>query len=98
MDAPDRDGALRARKYIVGRWAVKLKKGQVVEVAHTRKGVFIAVVLRDFDTEDEIFWPLGARTEPVWGINESWGVGEQIPCRGSMVKSVDVLAVGGAGR
>lgn len=55
-------------------------KGQRVTVADRRKGTFNGVVLRDFDTETDEFFPI-ATTERVEGLVTVWEAGDAIPCR-----------------
>jgi len=50
---------------------MKIKKGDTVEVKHDRKGTFIAIAIRDFDTETEQFYPLSVD-------------GEEVPCRNTL--------------
>lgn len=80
---------------------MKIKKGELLEIIHTRKGNFKAVATRDFDTEKEEFYPvalhsgspakLGIGTAGALGLGlpkYEWDKGDEIPCRGSFVISI----------
>jgi len=72
---------------------MKILKGSRVTVKHSRKGIFRAVAIRDFDIDEE-WYPL-ATAEEVHGIsqgpgNRAWGPGE--PCRASFVRHIAVGA------
>ena len=69
---------------------MKVEKGQVLKIVHRRKGVFVAVVLRDFDSETEEWWPIALGERDVEGEVRDWRRGVQIPCRG---KFAGILAV-----
>ena len=61
---------------------MKIKKGAVLEVRDQRKGKYIAIATKAFDSEVEEFYPLVlAQQEPVEGITQDWLPGESIPCR-----------------
>ncbi len=72
---------------------MKISKGAILEVTHSRKGRFTAIATKDFDTETETFYPV-ATTTYVEGLNTDWVVGESIPCRGSLC-TVTVIRKGG---
>lgn len=55
-------------------------KDQKVKVIHKTKGTFKGVVLRDFDTETDDFFPIAA-AERVEGLTTVWEEGNAIPCR-----------------
>ncbi len=59
-----------------------VKKGQLLEVIHNRKGKFIAVAQEDFNSSEVDFFPLAlAVNQEVVGRDTIWGVGDRIPCR-----------------
>jgi hypothetical protein len=69
-----------------------ISKGAIVRINHTRKGSFCAQATESFDTEKEVFWPLRvAQMEGIDGLNNSWELGDEIPCRGEFVKHFEVL-------
>ena len=57
-----------------------VKKGTNLIVKSKRKGTFKAVAIRDFDTENEEFYPVATR-QYVSGMSNDWLPGEEIPCR-----------------
>ena len=58
-------------------------------ISHARKGGFKAVAVRDFDTSAVEFWPVATLVE-VRGMANDFEPGEEIPCRGILVKSFTV--------
>lgn len=80
---------------------MKIKKGDLLEIIHTRKGNFMAFAKRDFDTEKEEFFPvilakgspakIGIGTAGALGLGlpkYEWEKGDEIPCRASFVLSL----------
>lgn len=66
---------------------MKIKKDQALMIRHSRKGTFIGIADRDFDTEEETFYPISlADKEVVEGIATYWSNGDSIPCRDSLCK------------
>ena len=64
---------------------MKIKKGQLLAVSHRRKGNFTGIAKRDFDTDDEEFFPIAlAQEEVVVGISNDWIEGETVPCRNTL--------------
>jgi hypothetical protein len=61
---------------------MKVTKGSILKVKHSRKGTFDAVAERDFDTEEESFFPVKTASL-VEGKANDWEPGESIPCRSS---------------
>ncbi len=65
-----------------------IKKGTILNVKHTRKGDFIGIAKRDFDTETTEFYPIAlAQHRPVRAMsimNDDWIEGDDIPCRKSL--------------
>jgi len=59
---------------------MKIKKGELLEINHTRKGVFKGVATEDFDTEKNEFYPIVLAEEIVYRLSTSWLKGEKIPC------------------
>lgn len=63
---------------------MKIKKDQIVNVRHSRKGTFLGKALRAFDTEKEEWYPIAVgQKEPIQGASTGWEwvEGERIPCR-----------------
>lgn len=71
-----------------------VKEGQLVKIEHVRKGTFVAVALRDFDSEEEIYLPLALAEGYVEGLSRGWAIGESIPCRARLVQIVELLPSG----
>ena len=63
-----------------------VRKGQLLEVTHCRKGKFLAVAEKTFNTKKEEFYPLKVAKKKVSGLNIDWYAGESIPCRGDFCK------------
>lgn len=55
-----------------------IKKDDLLEVFHTRKGKFVGVATRNFDTEK------ATTEEVITGMANDWVEGEEIPCRASL--------------
>lgn len=68
--------------------AKKIKKGQLVEIKHNRKGTFLAVASEDFSTKDEWYPVAVAQPKTVKGLNTEWEEGDPIPCRGEFCSKV----------
>ncbi len=73
---------------------MKITKDSLLEVQHCRKGRFTAIATRDFDTEDETFYPVKT-TKKVRGYVNEWEPGEEIPCRDCLC-TVKVIRQGAA--
>ena len=72
---------------------MKVQKGDLLNIEHTRKGFFKAVATEDFDTDEEEFYPIVlAPDQYVKGIgldlSADWMADEHIPCRKSLVKMI----------
>lgn len=66
---------------------MKLLKNTIVGVCHKRHGKFTGIVLKDFDTDVEEFYPIAVyQYDPVIGLSTVWNKGDEIPCRKSMVE------------
>ena len=64
---------------------MEIKKDTILDVNHKRKGKFIGIVLEDFDSEKEEFYPIAvAQFNPVRGMANDWEVMEKIPCRATL--------------
>lgn len=62
-----------------------IKKGTKVKVEHARKGKFIAIAKKDFNTDKEQFYPLVlVEGETVEGRSDYWEQGEVIPCNSNL--------------
>lgn len=70
---------------------MRVKEGQLVRIFHSRKGLFFAVAVRDFDTEVDEFFPVAVAEGYVYGLSDAWAVGEEIPCKARLVVRVEVL-------
>ena len=62
-----------------------IKKGTSLKIQHSRKGTFIGIAKKDFDTE-ETWYPIVLAGDGVEGMNTNWERGEEIPCRKSLCK------------
>jgi len=71
---------------------VEIKKGQIVEVRHTRKGTFTGKATRDFDTEKEEWYPIAVYHDFVKGMAmfTAWGNGDEIPCRNTQCTIIPI--------
>lgn len=65
---------------------MKIKKDEKLLIDDSRKGIYIVVADRDFDTEEEEWFPVVLFSTFVNGLNTSWYKGDKIPCRKSLVK------------
>ena len=65
---------------------MKIKKGTLLQISHTRRGTFKGEANRDFDTEKDEWYPIILIDDIVWGLNTSWKKGEEIPCRRNLSK------------
>ena len=76
---------------------MKIKEGQLLAINHARKGPFVAVALRDFDSEEEDWFPVALAKGYVKGISTGlgpdWITGDEIPCRASFVRSIEPVEV-----
>lgn len=61
-----------------------IKKGQLLDVQHKRKGNFQGIAEKDFDTETTEFYPIVVAEGCVGGMNKDWEKGERIPCRNTL--------------
>lgn len=66
---------------------MKIKQGTILNVSHSRKGNFVGIATKDFDTDTTEFYPIAlARHQAVDGLitKDKWIEGEEIPCRKSL--------------
>lgn len=70
---------------------MEIKKGQLLEINHQRKGTFVAVALQDFSSEEEPWFPVALAEGYVKGLTEGWVTGNEIPCRASLVRNIEIL-------
>ena len=67
---------------------MKVNKGTLLDVNHSRKGKFVGIAIRNFDTESETFYPIALAENKVIGamssMNDDWVEGDEIPCRNSL--------------
>jgi hypothetical protein len=79
---------------------MKILKGTLLDVNHSRKGQFTGIAFEDFDIDDEWYSikiakrSEGGNTEVITGINpmNKWCAGEEIPCRKGlcMIKVIEL--------
>ena len=63
---------------------MKVAKGTLLQVNHSRKGKFKGIAEKDFDTDIDEFYPIKlAKGQYVRGLcsGNDWIEGESIPCR-----------------
>lgn len=61
------------------------KKGQRVNVNHSRSGKWVGIVTRDFDTEKEEWYPINLdQDRDVIGANTVWHRGDSMPARNTL--------------
>jgi len=70
---------------------VKIKEGQLLKINHRRKGTFVAVALRDFNSEEETWFPVALVEGYVKGMTTGWVPGNEIPCRASLIGNIEIL-------
>ena len=61
-----------------------IKKDTVIQVKSSRKGNYKAIVLKDFDTEKDEWYPVAlAEAKAIVGMNRNnlWIAGDEVPCR-----------------
>ena len=67
---------------------MKVSKGTLLDVNHTRTGKFLGIAIRDFDTDTETFYPIALAENKVISamsiMNDDWVKGDEIPCRNSL--------------
>ncbi len=63
-----------------------IKRGTILKVIHSRKGVFFGMARRDFDLADEWYDIILAQVKEVVGLNTTWESGDEVPCRGEFCK------------
>ncbi len=67
---------------------MKINKGTLLDVNHTRKGKFIGIATRDFDTDNETFYPIALAENKVLptmsAMNDDLIKGDDVPCRNSL--------------
>lgn len=69
-----------------------IKKDTLLKINHSRKGIFVGIAIRDFDTTEEWYPVAVAMQKSVNGLNNVWEKGEEIPCRASFCEIMGVLA------
>jgi hypothetical protein len=60
---------------------MKIKKGTLVQVNHSRSGNWKALATKDFDTKKDEWYPLQLVDEEVNGMSTSWIKGDEMPAR-----------------
>lgn len=65
---------------------MKITKGTFVKVYHQRKGCFVGVATKDFDTDKDEFYPIQLKDKVVTGESTVWVDGDNIPCRNILCK------------
>ena len=75
---------------------MKLSKNTTVQVSHKRLGKFLGIVSRDFDTDEEEFYPIKLYQDtPVYGLSTMFSKGDDMPCRNMFVKIIIIDEIGG---
>ena len=83
----------RGRPVADERRVMRIKKGQLLKIDHARKGLFVAVALRDFESKEETWFPVATTERCDGGLGTTWAPGEEIPCRASFVRSIEAVEV-----
>lgn len=65
---------------------MKILKGSLLKVTHSRKGNFKGIAVEDFDTDVSEFYPIALADDYVTGLSNDWTYSETIPCRRSLCK------------
>jgi len=60
---------------------MKIRKGQKLRIVCQRKGTYNAVAIKAFDTEKDDWYPVALDQDLLYGLANTWGRGENIPCR-----------------
>ena len=66
---------------------MKIKIGTLLKIKHNRKGTFMGMAYKDFDSEKEEFYPIRVAIKNeniIKGLNNDWNIDEEIPCRASL--------------
>ena len=66
-----------------------IKTGTKLRITHTRKGVFECVATKDFEPENETFFPVRLISQEIHGMTKDWVEGEEIPCRSTLVTKIE---------
>ena len=65
---------------------MKIKKGQLVLVRHSRSGNWHGIARENFDTEKDEWYPLNLSEIQREGLNTQWKEGDEIPARRGLCK------------
>ena len=68
---------------------MKIKKGTLLDVKHSRSGNWRGIATEDFDTDVEEFYPIAlAQKKEIVGmnVNNVWQEGGKMPCRNTLCK------------
>ncbi len=70
-----------------------IKEGNVLKIKHDRKGTIMVIAERDFDPENEEFYPVKA-AEAVNGIHtvKKWLPGDHVPCKRSLCTIKEIVS------
>lgn len=60
---------------------MKIKKGTLLRVKHSRSGTWKGIATEDFDTEEEGFYPIALAQEVVTGMSTVWTEGDTMPAK-----------------
>ena len=75
---------------------MKISKNTTVQVRHKRLGKFVGIVSRDFDTDEEEFYPIKLYQDtPIYGLSTTFIKGDDMPCRNEFVKIIIIDEIGG---
>lgn len=68
---------------------MEIKKGQIVEISHSRKGRFCGISAADVDTENDSFMDI-ILLDDVEGLSSDWEKGETMTFRLDMARILSV--------
>ena len=74
-----------------GEAVMKVKKGTLLNVKHSRSGNWKGIATADFDTEVDEWFPIALAEEEVQGLNRIWIKGEDIPARRNLCTVSEVV-------
>lgn len=75
---------------------MKISKNTTVQVRHKRLGKFVGIVSRDFDTDEEEFYPIKLYQDtPIYSLSTTFIKGDDMPCRNEFVKIIIIDEIGG---
>lgn len=69
---------------------MRIKKGTLLKVKHSRSGNWKGIATGDFDTETEEWYPIKLAEKRVNGLRAVWFKGDSMPCRACLC-SIEIL-------